>query len=199
MDKVVDYYYTPISPFAYLGAARFRQICQDHGATVQHKPIDLGRIFPISGGMPVAKRPQQRQAYRLIELKRWSDFLGLPMNVEPAHFPVPADTASWMILAAEKAGHDPFPLSEALMRAVWVEDRDISNLGTLIEIAETLGLPGQKLLAESAEDDVVQTFIRYTDEAIAIGVFGAPTYSYRGEMFWGQDRLDFLSRALSES
>jgi 2-hydroxychromene-2-carboxylate isomerase len=198
MQKIVDYYYTPVSPFAYLGAARFRAICAEHGATVVHKPIDLGRIFPLSGGLPVAKRPQQRQAYRLVELKRWSDFLGMPMNVEPAHFPVPADTASWMILAAIKAGHDPFPLSEAIMRAVWVEDRDVSDLGTLIAIADTLGLPGQKLLAEAAEDDVVGRFIRYTDEAIALGVFGAPTYSYRGEMFWGQDRLDFLSRALSE-
>lgn len=198
MEKTVDYYYTPASPFAYLGADRFRTICEQQGARVVHKPIDLGRVFPVSGGLALAKRPPQRQAYRLVELKRWSDFLGLPMNLEPTFFPVAADTASWLILAAVKAGHDASPLAESIMKAVWVEDRNIADLDTLIALADEVGLPGRDLLAAAATDDVVRTFIGYTDEAIALGIFGAPTYSYRGEMFWGQDRLDFLSRALSE-
>ncbi|MFD2262461.1 2-hydroxychromene-2-carboxylate isomerase [Lacibacterium aquatile] len=198
MEKIVEYFYTPISPFVYLGAARFRAICAEHGATIHHKPIEMARVFPAAGALPLAQRPQQRQAYRLVELKRWSDFLGLPMVLEPTHFPVPATNAACLILAARDAGYDPLPLTEAIGEAVWLNDRDVSDPATLIELADNLGLPGRQLITDAASNTVVDTYMRYTDEAISLGIFGAPTYCYRGEMFWGQDRLDFLSRALSE-
>jgi 2-hydroxychromene-2-carboxylate isomerase len=198
MTKAVEYFYTPVSPFTYLGARRFREICTRHGAEILHKPIDLGRVFPVSGGLPLAQRPQQRRDYRLTELKRWSDYLGLPMTLEPKHFPVPPHKAARLILAAISRGSDPTPLSEALFAAVWEQERNIDDFTTLAEIAVLQGLPAELAEEASADPAVEARYTALTEEAIEGGIFGAPTYRYRGELFWGQDRLEFLERALAE-
>src|SRR5256884_3421299 len=101
MAKVVDYYFTPVSPYTYLGHERFLEIAARHGATIAVKPVDYGRIFPVSGGLPVKQRAPQRQAYRLTELRRWRDHLALPLNLEPKYSPYAADAAALMIVAAD--------------------------------------------------------------------------------------------------
>src|SRR5262245_58828064 len=100
MLKLVDYYFTPSSPYTYLGHQRFMDLIFSHEAAVHLKPIDLGKVFPISGGLPLAKRPPQRLAYRLQELRRWRDYLGLKLNLEPKFFPVDSTLASLVIVAA---------------------------------------------------------------------------------------------------
>src|SRR5450631_4750374 len=98
MDKVIDYYFTPVSPYAYLGHDRFLDIAATHGANVAVKPVDYGRIFAASGGLPLKQRAPQRQAYRLVELERWSKHLARPFNVYPKFFPVAADPgAKWIL------------------------------------------------------------------------------------------------------
>src|SRR5260221_845986 len=120
MNKpVIDYYFTPVSPWAYLGAARLEEIAARHGARIAYKPCDYSRIFPISGGLPLAKRAPQRQAYRLFELKRWSEHLGLPLTIRPTYAPTPDGAAARLIIAAILAGHPPGPLTLALHRAAW--------------------------------------------------------------------------------
>src|SRR5450755_3839567 len=104
MTKLIDYYFTPVSPYTYLGHDRFLEIAARHGANVAVKPVDYGRIFAASGGLPLKQRAPQRQAYRLVELERWPKFLGLPLNRQPRFFPVSGDLASKWILAASK--HD---------------------------------------------------------------------------------------------
>ncbi len=197
MTKVVDYYLTLISPWAYLGSPRFEEIAARHGAEVRVKPVDYGVIFPRTGGLPLAKRAPERQAYRLMELARWPAHLNMPLNVHPAHFPVPDGDAAHLVLAAGASGGDPLKLAHAILRAVWPEERNIADAATLEEIARETGHDGPALTAQAKAPEIQKMREAHTEEAIARGVFGAPTYVHNGELFWGQDRLDFLDRALS--
>jgi 2-hydroxychromene-2-carboxylate isomerase len=199
MSKPIDYYLTPISPYTYLGHERFLEIAARHGATVAVKPVDYGRIFPVSGGLPLKQRASQRQAYRLIELERWSKHLGKALNVKPKFFPVSPDAAAkWIIAAQARGAADALRLAGALLRAVWAEERDISDEPTLASIASGVRLDPAQLAAAAASPDAAARYDALTQEAIDRQIFGAPTYVYRDEPFWGQDRLDFLDRALAK-
>ena len=198
-NRDVDYYFTPISPFVYLGHARFVAIARRHGVSIAVKPINLGQVFPVSGGLPLSKRAPQRQEYRLVELKRWSHYLGMPLNAQPAHFPVPGDLASRWVLAALEQGTDvALDLAFAQGRALWAENRNIADAATLASIATALGLDAPALDERANAADIAMRYAVLTQEAIDRGVFGAPTYVCGGELFWGQDRLDFLDRALAK-
>ena len=196
---LVDYYFTPVSPWTYLGHARFVDIARGHGAAIAVKPVDLGRVFPASGGLALKARAPQRQAYRLVELARWSRYLDIPLNLHPAHFPAPVALASRWILAALEQGTDAaLDFAFACGRAVWAEERDIALTDTLAEIASVRGLDVAALEERANAPDIATRFDVLTQEAIDRGVFGAPTYVVGGEMFWGQDRLDFLARKLAK-
>ena len=206
MPKLIDYYFTPISPYTYLGHERLLEIAARHGAAIAVKPVDYGRIFPVSGGLPLKQRAPQRQAYRLFELERWSKHLGKPINVKPKFFPVSPDAAARWIIAAQARGAadalrsdaDALRLAGALLRAVWAEERDISDEPTLASIATEQRLDPDLLAAGAASPDTALRYDALTQEAIERQIFGAPTYVYRDEPFWGQDRLDFLDRALAK-
>ncbi|HWH83679.1 MAG TPA: 2-hydroxychromene-2-carboxylate isomerase [Burkholderiaceae bacterium] len=197
MSLVVDYYFSPVSPWTYLGHDRFIAIAQAAGARIEPRPIDLGQVFPATGGLPLPKRAPQRQAYRLVELQRFSAHLGVPLNLHPKHFPAPADAAARLIVAV--AQHDgsesAVTLAGALLRAVWAEERNIADAATLRELLTANALPAQRL-DDSQSDAVRSRFQADTERAIEIGVFGAPAYVVDGEVFWGQDRLDFVQRRL---
>jgi 2-hydroxychromene-2-carboxylate isomerase len=197
MAKVVDYYFSPMSPWTYLGHARFSALLARYGAQVNVKPADYGKIFAASGGVPVKQRPVQRQAYRMVELRRFRDHVGLPLNLEPKFFPVPTEAAALLIIAADQqqGAGAAMNLAGAILRGCWAEERNIGDASTLAHIAGEQGLNGAAL-AEAAPQMRV-AYDRYTQEAIKEQVFGAPTYIFEGEPFWGQDRLDFLERALA--
>jgi len=199
-EKVIDYYFSPSSPWTYLGHARFLALAARHGARVNVRPVDLTtRVFPVSGGLPVKQRAPQRQAYRLVELRRWSAYLGVPLNPQPRFVPVATSAASRMIIAADIAqgAAAALELAGRIMAGVWAEERDIADPQTLIVMAVAAGLDGAALSRRSGEREIESLFEDYTREAIARNVFGAPFYLYRDEPFWGQDRLDFLDRALA--
>lgn len=194
----IDYYLAPQSPWTYLGHERLVRIAQAAGATVRLRPVDLGgKIFPVSGGLPVGQRPPQRQAYRLVELRRFSEHLGLPLNLKPRFFPVPADLAAKLIIAVdEQDGTDAaLRVAGAVLTAVWAQERNIAEADTLRQLLAEQGLPAERLDA-AADEAVAQRYDAYTAAAIDAGVFGAPSYVVQGEIFWGQDRLDFLQRKL---
>lgn len=200
MAKIVDYYFTASSPWTYLGHDRFVALAKQHGATVNVKPVDFGKVFPVSGGLPLKQRAPQRQAYRLIELRRWSAHLGVPINLQPKFFPVPGDVAArWILAAAEEQGMGAaLALAGAFMRAVFVEERNISDAATAVAIASEQQLDAAKLGARADSPEIAARYDALSQEAIERQVFGAPTYVYRDEPFWGQDRLDFLDRALAK-
>lgn len=199
MPLVVDYFFAPQSPWAYLGHDRFTAIAKAAGARINVLPVDLGgKVFPASGGLPLAKRAPQRQAYRLVELARFSAHLGLPMNLRPKFFPVAADAAARLIIAVdEHDGSDAaMALTGALLRAVWTEERDIADATELAAMLTALQLPARRL-DDSRSAAVGTRYDADSQRAIDLGVFGAPSYLVDGELFWGQDRLDFLQRRLA--
>ena len=194
----IDYYFATMSPWTYLGHERFAAIAKAAQARINLCPIDLGKVFPVSGGLPLAKRPPQRQAYRLVELRRFADHLKLPLNLHPAHFPVAGDASARLILAVDQ--HDgtaaAMALAGAVLRGVWVDERNIADAANLAAMLRALGLP-ERRLDDAASAAVNERYEANTQRAIEIQVFGAPTYVINGELFWGQDRLDFVERRLA--
>lgn len=200
MSKICEYYFVPHSPFAYLGHARLVALAGQYGVQIIMKPFDLSKVFAVSGGLPLAKRSPQRQAYRLEDLRRWKAFLKLPMNLQPSYFPVHSDEAAKLIIASQLAHGTQVAMdfTGAVMRAVWEEEKNIADTDTLIGIAAMLGLDGKTLLKSAETVSVESEFVRFTDEAIAANIFGAPWYIVDGEGYWGQDRLDFVERAFAK-
>ena len=199
MGHTVDYYFAPQSPWAYLGHQRLAEIAARTGASVRVMPIDLGgKVFPISGGLPLGQRAPQRQAYRLVELQRFSEHLNAPLNLKPKFFPVGGDDAARLIIAADLAQGSAaaMQVAGAVLAACWAQERNIADDKVLAELLAELGLPAA-LLEQSHSQAAQERYEAYTQQAIDAGVFGAPSYVVGGEIFWGQDRLDFVERALS--
>ena len=199
MSHSVDYYFVPQSPWAYLGHQRFQNILKKSGASVRVMPFDLGgKVFPISGGLPLGQRAPQRQAYRLTELARFSKWLGAPLHLKPTFFPVSGDDAAKLIIAVDMAvGADAaMNISGAILSAVWSQQRNIADEKTLMELLTEQQLPAA-CLEQSYSQAVHERYESYTQMAIDAGVFGAPSYVLAGEIFWGQDRLDFVERAIA--
>jgi 2-hydroxychromene-2-carboxylate isomerase len=198
MEKAVDYYFSPMSPWSYLGHERLGNIARKHRAQIRVKPVDFTKIFPASGGVPVAKRAPQRQKYRLVELARWQKFLGVPLNIQPKYFPYDATAASLLVLAAVKELDDKMAMliSSAIFKGCWVEERNMGEPEELLNIVKAQGLDAVALISAARSEENIARYAALTEEAMARDIFGAPTYVYKDELFWGQDRLDFLDRAL---
>jgi len=193
----IDYYFTTVSPWAYLAGGRLEEMAARHGASVTYKPVDLGRVFRATGGLPLNERPEARKAYRLQELARAKVKTGLPLNIRPAHFPTNPAPSSYAVIAAQKAGGgDVGALVQAILRACWADEKDIAQdeviHGALTEAGFDAGLADSGLLAGA------EAYEANTEEAIQRGVFGSPFYIVdSGQCFWGQDRLDDLDAHLA--
>ena len=199
MGKTVTYFLAPQSPWTYLGHARLAALAKANDALIDIKPFDLGRVFSVSGGLPLAKRAPQRQAYRLLEMTRCAAHLGVPLNAQPKFFPVPPEQAAKLIIAARTSlgAGAAMDLAGAIMRALWEQERNIADDATLVQVADLAGFDGRMLVKSAETAGVQEQFDKNTDDAIAANVFGAPWYIVDGEGFWGQDRLDFVERALA--
>ena len=197
MSKEVTVYYALQSPWTYLGWARLRELVAQSGAVPHYRPVQSGPLFQASGTLPLAKRPRQRQEYRLMELRRWRHHLGVPLNLQPAYFPVDETLAAGIAIAHRQRGGDIAALSGAMMRAVWAEERDLADHATLLAIASEQGADGAALLAAAQDQVVRDEYQANTAAAIEQGVFGMPTFVVGDELFWGQDRLNFVARALA--
>ena len=196
----IDYYVSLNSPWTHLGAARIDAMAARHGATLHVVPVDFRDvIFPASGGLPLPKRSPQRQAYRMQELRRWRDHLGVPIVLEPKHSPFDEVFAACCVIAArETIGETPaLALAHRILKAVWEEERDCADRGVLAQLIAEAGMDAPALMG-TAEDprwaEMRQTISR---AALARGVFGAPSYVIGDEIFWGQDRLEFVARYLA--
>lgn len=198
---VVTYYMSVTSPWTYLGSARFAEIARKHGYTVDIKPARFGEVFAKTGGLPLPKRSPERRAYRLMDMKRWRDHLKIPVNLEPKHFPADDGPASRLVIAAKLAGKDAHALATEIGKALWEKEQNITETAVLEGCARHAGLDAAAVLkAAPPEDELAALHDTFTAEAIVRGVFGAPSYVLEsGEIFWGQDRLDFLDRALARA
>src|SRR3954464_1970652 len=201
MPVTVDYYMTLNSPWTYLGSALFAEIAQRNGVTVNIKPSKFGPIFEQTGGLPLPKRSPQRRAYRMMELKRWREVRGIPLTLEPKYFPCDDVAATRLVIAAKLQGKDTPKLAMELGRALWEREETLTDPAVLASAAERAGLDAAELRAGGPSDAELDALHdQYTREALAAGVFGAPSFVLpSGEIFWGQDRLELLERELRKS
>jgi 2-hydroxychromene-2-carboxylate isomerase len=205
MTIQLDCYYSLSSPWAYFAGPQLQDIVRRHRVKLVLKPYDFQAVVVQTGGVPIRTRPAPRRSYHAEELARWRDYLGMPLNLEPRHYPqaMPGDPewnkyAGWMVIAAQQQGLDAFVLSHTLLRALWAEERDTSRPEVRIAVADENGYDGAALQALERSQAVQQQYQVFSDEAVRLGVFGAPTFIIDGggERFWGQDRLFFVDRAL---
>lgn len=188
----IDYYFSTISPYTYLAGPRLRAIAEAHGAEVNVKPLDIVGLFPRTGGTPLGERHPARQAYRLVDLERQGKKAGLPLTVQPAHFPTNAAPSSYAIIAAQKAGGgDILALVQGILAACWAEEKNIAEDEVIKACLAEAGF--DPALADSGLLTGAEAYSRNLEEAVHAGVFGAPFFIVDGsEKFWGQDRLEDL-------
>jgi 2-hydroxychromene-2-carboxylate isomerase len=193
----IDYYFSTVSPWAYLAGHRLEDMAARHGATIAYKPIDLGTLFPRTGGLALPDRHPSRQEYRLQELARNSKKLGMALNPKPAFWPVNGAPSAYAIIAAQAAGGgDLGALCHGIMRACWAEERNIAEDDTIRECLTAAGF--DPALADKGLLMGADTYARNTEQAALAGVFGSPFYVVdTGQKFWGQDRLDDLELHLA--
>lgn len=190
----IDYYFSQNSPWSYFGAGRLAEIARNAGCEVNVYPVVSTEVFSKTGGLPLAKRAPERQAYRLSELERWRTYLEIPINIHPKFFPADDKLASHAVIAAQAKGMNALGLSQELGRAQWEMEQDFSQLSVINEAATRAGIDFDAL---GNFDQYADQFKANTEQAIAGGVFGYPSYIVDDEMFWGQDRLEFLARKLA--
>ncbi len=197
MTLCVDYFFTCLSPFAYLGHRTLVALAQRQGVTINYLPVALGEVWRDSGAVPVPQRPVARQRYRLIELQRWRAKRAVPLNLKPAHFPTDPTLADRVVIAVGQAGIDPGPVALAMAEALWVHERDIAIEATLVEVLRGANMDAQALLAAAKGEAVEARHGDNTRRGVALGIIGSPCYVYQGEPFWGQDRLELLEEAMA--
>jgi len=197
MARTIDYYFTLVSPWAYIGHASFMKIAERHGATVNYKPMLLGRVFAETGGLPLPQRHPARQRYRLVELQRWREKRGLSFNLQPKYWPFDAGLVDRFVIAIVVARQNPDPFLRRAFKAVWEEERDLADPFVIAELAEAVGLDSSSLLEMAKGDATEAIYALNLENAVAADVFGSPAYVLDGEVFWGQDRLELLDDALT--
>ena len=188
----IEYYFSTLSPFAYLAGARLEEIAARHGAAVTYKPLDIMALFARTGGVAPQDRHPARAAYRAQELPRQAKKVGMPITLKPAHWPTNAAPSSYAIIAAQTAGGgDIGGLVQSILRACWAEERDIAEDEVIKACLQKAGFdPG---LADSGLLSGAETYAANLEQAVAADVFGAPFYVVdSGQSFWGQDRLEDL-------
>ncbi|MDX1781488.1 MAG: 2-hydroxychromene-2-carboxylate isomerase [Thalassovita sp.] len=193
----INYYFSMLSPYAYLVGDRLNEIARRHGATVTYKPFDIMAAFPRTGGEPLPERHPSRIEYRAQELPRQARKLGMELNLKPAFWPTNAAPSSYAIIAAQKAGGGDLPgLVHSLLRACWVEDKDIADDAVIKACLEAAGFDPS--LADSGLLSGAETYAANLEDAVKDGVFGSPFFVVdTGQKFWGQDRIDDLEAHLA--
>ncbi|SPH20193.1 2-hydroxychromene-2-carboxylate isomerase [Ascidiaceihabitans donghaensis] len=196
----IEYFYSAHSAFAYIGSSRLMEICAKHGASLVHRPIALSPVVEAAGGLSFAGRTRPHVDYYFgREIERWSEFRNVSIiNHRPTYHDNALDLSNGMIIASIPLDVDTDALAHAILQAHWRDDIDLADVGALMDVAQDLGLDGRALLDAAQGDDVRGQHEANTQEAIARNVFGSPTYFVGGDMFYGQDHLELVARALEK-
>ena len=193
----IDYYFSTISPYAYLAGTRLEEIAAKHGATITYKPCDVIALFERTGGTPPGQRHPNRQDYRAKDLVMQARVAGLDFNLKPAHWPTNQAPSSYAIIAAQNAGGgDLGALVHGLMHACWAKEQDVADDTVIRDCLTAAGFDPS--LADSGLLSGAETYAANLEEAVNRGAFGSPFYITDDDArFWGQDRLAYLDMHLS--
>lgn len=197
MPRPVDYYFSLVSPWAYIGHAPFMALAAQHGLEVNFKPVFLGRVFSETGGLPLAQRHPARQRYRMVELQRWREKRGLSFNLKPRHWPFDVNLADRAVIAIQAQHGNPDPFLRRAFAGVWEEERNLAERDVLSGLVADAGFDSAAVLDLAEGSTTEAIYALNLENAVAADVFGSPAYVLDGEVFWGQDRLDLLADALS--
>jgi 2-hydroxychromene-2-carboxylate isomerase len=195
MTSPIDFYFDFSSPYGYFASTRIDDLAARHGRIVVWRPILLGAVFKITGQQPLPTIPL-KGSYAKHDLARSARLFGVPFKL-PTKFPVAgqAPSRAYYWVAARDAAHGR-RLAQALYRAYFAEDRDISSPEVTANVAAKLGIDRDELLHALNEPAVKEHLKNEVDAAIERGVFGSPYIIVDGEPFWGADRLDQVGRWL---
>lgn len=191
----VHFFFDYSSPFAYLAATQIEAVAQRAGAELIWRPFLLGGLFKAIGtpDVPLFAMPEAKRRHAAADMLRWADHYGVPLRF-PTRFPMNTVKPLRMTLQLPDAQKPAF--LHRVYRAYWAEDRDIGDDAELTALAGEVGLDGAALLAGARGEAVKARLKRATDEAIEAGVCGAPSFLVGDLLFWGQDRLVFVEKAL---
>jgi len=194
----IEYFYSAHSAFAYLGHARLTEIGEAAGADIIHKPYDLHHVMEGMGVSGFAGRnPAHKAYYFKREIDRWAEYRNAPVLARrPTHHDNDYHTANGMLIAGLQQGLDIGPLAHAMLEAHWRFDADLNDRDALAELAQKAGIDPEPLLDAARSDETQAVYQANTKEAVTRSVFGSPTYFVDGDMFYGQDRLELVERAL---
>lgn len=194
----IEYFYAAHSVYAYIGSRRLMEIARTAGRPLRHKPYDLRRGMEGIGGTPFRQRSKAHYAYFFgREVVRWSEHRGVPMlGRRPTHHDNDIGLPNCVLIAAQERGDNVDELAHALLEAHWREDADLADAATLARLAKGIGADAEALLAAAGSAPIRAIYEANTNEAIRRSVFGSPTYFVDGDMFYGQDHLEMVERAL---
>ena len=193
----IDYYMFTLSPFTYLAGNELEQIAARHGATINYKPFQLMQVFERTGGTAPKDRHISRQIYRDQELPRIAKHKGVDITVKPAFWPTNPAPSCYAIIAAQAVGGGNVgELCQSILRACWLEDKDIADDKVIKDALISNGFDAS--ITESGLLEGAETFSRNTEDAIQANVFGSPSYIVGDQVFFGQDRLEYLNAYLAE-
>ena len=198
MTKTVDFYFDVGSPAAYLAWRRLPRICEEAGATIVYKPMLLGGVFQAAANQSPMNIPAKGR-YIMVDLERFARRDRIPFSQNP-HFPI--NTLMLMRGATGMQMRDQarmVPYVDAVYRAIWIEGKNMNDPGVVAGVLQQAGFDPAALLAMTNDPEVKERLKAATQEAVARGVFGAPTFFVGAQMYWGQDRLDFVKEALESN
>jgi len=199
MAADVTFHFSLLSPWVYFAGPQFQLVLARTGARADYRPLDVLRLFRESGGTPLSSLPEARRAYRAAERRRWARRLHMPISETPRHHPVDDTAAAGLLIALSREDWEDgrlWSVAQAFLEGVWCRELDISDPATVVGIATEHGVPEAAL--DFAFSQEAQAAVgANTDQALAAGVFGVPSFVIGDELFFGQDRLDFVEEALS--
>lgn len=195
----IEYFYAAHSAYAYLGSARFMEIAAKAGRNITHKPYDLRVGILGVGSTTIGERTAGHLDYYFgREVERWSEYRRAPvMKRLPTHHHKSIAPSNTMLIAGIVQGVNIDQLAHAMLERHWRDDVDLADDPTLASIARSVDIDPEPLMAARDSKEVLDIYQANTDEAIERSVFGSPTYFVDGDMFYGQDRLELVERALS--
>ena len=198
MTNILDYYFATPSPWAYLATPRLIELKNKYDLKINWKPSDLMEIFAVHGVAAVKDRPQPVQLNRLTELKRWGKFLNMPITIQPKFFPVDPSLSHRTIILAQKNNIKIENLIFSFQKAVWADEKNISDENTIIEICKSNNFNSSSIIEDANSEEIINEYKKNTEDALSSNVWGSPTFIYNSELSWGQDRIDFLERAIQK-
>lgn len=193
---VIDYYFSMTSPWAYIGHATFQRLAKQYGVEINYRPVALSRVFPETGGLPLAKRHPSRQSYRFLELQRWRLKREVALRLRPKFFPMDASLADKCVMALRDAEGDVAAFMGHVFEALFSLQQNGADPEVLAHWLTQCGADAKAILKAAGSDEMAALYVKTSEDAIASGVYGSPTYVRDGELFFGQDRLELLEDAL---